>query len=274
MANIALYSAASGLSALNTELDVIANNLANVNTTGFKGSRVNFQDLLYQEKAAPGTENTNGDQAPTGQYVGLGVRVSGTQLDFRQGAFVQTANPLDLSIQDIGNFAQSFFRVKVEPDRAANGIAYTRAGNFTRNKDGELVLATDTGRRLDPTITIPQEATSVSVDSSGQVSYTTGADPNPQIAGQIELSGFVNPAGLKQIGENLYALTDASGPAIDGVPGEGQLGTIASGMLEASNVDPTKELVELIRTQRAFEMNSNVIRAADDTLRAVAQLRR
>ncbi|MBN8645624.1 MAG: flagellar basal-body rod protein FlgG [Planctomycetes bacterium] len=274
MAIVSLHSAASGLSALNTQLDVIANNLANVNTQGFKGSRVNFQDLLYQEKALPGTENAAGDQRPTGLYVGLGVKVSGTQLDFRQGSLLRTDNPLDMAIEENGNEVRSFFRVRVEPDRAPNGIAFTRAGNFTRNRDGELVLASDTGRRLDPPITIPQEAISISVNTDGEVFYTTAGSPTPQSAGRITLSGFINPAGLKQIGENLYTETEASGPAVDGNPGEGALGIIRGGVLEASNVDPTRELVELIRTQRAFEMNSNVIRAADDTLRAVAQLRR
>lgn len=274
MAINALYSAATGLSALNTQLDIISNNLANVNTNGFKASRANFQDLLYQEQSFPGTENANGDIRPTGLYVGMGVKVSGTQLDFRQGAPVTTGNPLDVMIQDPGNYARSFFRVQVEPDRSANGIAYTRAGNFTQNQNGELVLATDTGRRLEPVITIPADAISVSIANDGEVSYTTPANATPQVAGRILLAGFVNPAGLMQIGENLYAPTDSSGPAVDGNPGEGTLGTLSSGQLEASNVDPTKELIEMIKTQRAFEMNSNSIRAADDTLRAVAQLRR
>ncbi len=274
MAINALHSSASGLSALNTQLDVIANNLANVNTQGFKVSRVNFQDLLYQEKAHPGTENASGDQRPTGLYVGMGVKVSGTQLDFRPGPPVTTGNPLDLSIDESGGQAVSFFRVKVETDRAANGIAFTRAGNLGRNKNGELVLGNDVGRRLDPIITVPQDAQSISVASDGEVTYTSAGSPTPQTAGRVQLAGFINPEGLKQIGENLYAETDASGPPVDGNPGEGALGLIRSGTLEGSNVDPTSELVELIKTQRAFEMNSNVIRAADDTLRAVAQLRR
>lgn len=274
MAIVSLYSSASALSALNTQLDIISNNLANVNTQGFKGSRANFQDLLYQEKALPGTENANGDERPTGLYVGLGVKVSGTQLDFRPGPTVTTDNPLDLSIQDKGNYATSFFRVQVEPDTSTNGIAYTRAGNFTTNKDGELVLATDVGRRLDPRIVLPQDAQDISVSSDGEVTYTTAGNTTPQTAGKILLSSFINPAGLKQIGENLYVPTESSGPAVDGNPGEGALGLIKSGALEASNVDPTHELVEMIKTQRAFEMNSNSIRAADDTLRAVAQLRR
>ncbi len=274
MAIVSLHTAASGLSALNTQLDVIANNLANANTQGYKASRVNFQDMLYQEKAVPGTENANGDQRPTGIYVGLGVKVSGTQVDFSQGSLLRTDSPLDIAIEENGNEARSFFRVRVEPDRAPNGFAYTRAGNFTRNRDGELVLANDSGRRLDPPITLPPEALSITINTDGEVFYTTAGSPTPQSAGRIQLSGFVNPAGLKQVGENLFAETESSGPPVEGNPGEGALGILRSGVLEASNVDPTGELVELIRTQRAFEMNSNVIRAADETLRAVGQLRR
>lgn len=268
MAIVSLHSAASGLSALNTELDVIANNLANVNTTAFKASRVNFQDLLYQEKLIPGVENSNGDQRPTGLYVGVGVKVSGTQLNLDQGSLIPTGRDLDVAIDGEG-----FFRVLVETDRGVDGVAYTRAGAFTRNADGELVLATDQGRRLDPTIQIPEEATAFEIGADGQVTYITPGAPEPQVAGQIELTTFINPQGLKHIGENLYVETAASGDPLTGLPGTESLGLLQSGFIEASNVDPTLELVKLIKTQRAFEMNSNVIRAADETLRAVANLR-
>jgi flagellar basal-body rod protein FlgG len=264
---IALHSASTGLSALNTDLDVIANNLANVNTEGFKASRVNFQDLLYEERALPGTENTNGDNRPTGVYIGLGVRVSGTQLSFAQGAPLSTDRPLDLMIDGNG-----FFQLQIEDDRGPGGIGYSRAGNFTLNKDGEIVLANDQGRRLQPTITVPEDAISVSVSSDGRVFVLQPGNAEPTELGQIELASFVNPAGLKQIGENLYVESGASGPPITGEPGTTNLGLIRSGFLEGSNVDPTRELIDLIRTQRAFEMNSNVIRAADETLRAVANL--
>jgi flagellar basal-body rod protein FlgG len=269
MAIMALHSAQTGLSALNTELDVIANNLANVNTTGFKKSRVNFEDLLYQQRKLPGVENANGDRRPIGLYVGLGVKVSGTQLDFREGAPVSTERSLDLLIKGPG-----FFQVEVEPDRAEGGLAYTRNGAFTRNADGELVLASDTGRRLIPAITIPDDATAIDVDSNGEVFYMSPGDAEPQSAGVIELAAFVNPQGLAQLGETLFAETGGSGPPLTGDPGESGLGTIESGFLEGSNVDPTMELVKMIRTQRAFEMNSQTIRTADETLRAVAQLRR
>ncbi len=268
MAVIALQSAATGLSALSTELDVTANNLANVNTPAFKGSRVNFEDLLYQEKALPGVENANGDQRPTGVYVGLGVRVSGTQVNFAQGATIPTDQEFDFAIQGDG-----FFRVAVEPDRAPGGIAYTRLGSFTRNADGELVLTGTEGRRLDPGVTIPGDSTGFQVQADGTmwVSDPTGAATQ---VGTLELADFVNPQGLAQIGENLFAETDASGTPITGAPAQAGFGSIAQRQLEASNVDPTLELIKLIRTQRAFEMNSQSIRAADETLRAVAQLRR
>ncbi len=269
MAIMALHSAQTGLSALNTQLDVVANNLANVNTHGFKGSRTNFEDLIYQQRKLPGVENANGDRRPIGLYVGLGVKVTGTQLDFSEGPPLSTERPLDLLIKGDG-----FFQVEVEPDRAEGGVAYTRVGAFTRNPDGELVLASDTGRRLVPNITIPDDATAIDVDSNGEVFYTAPGEAEPQSAGVIELATFVNPQGLSQLGENLFGETAGSGPPVTGDPGEGPLGTIVSGFLEGSNVDPTMELVKMIRTQRAFEMNSQTIRAADETLRAVSQLRR
>jgi len=270
MAVIALQSAASGLAALNTQLDVIANNLANINTTGFKGSRANFQDLMYIERGQPGVENANGDERPTGLYVGLGVKVSGTQVTFEQGSPLTTQRPLDLMIDGLG-----FFKVSVE-DSLGGGqaAAYTRAGNFSLNSDGEMVLANDQGRRLDPIIQIPEDAIEVSIGPDGRVLYTTPGATEPSEAGIITIATFINPAGLKQVGENLFVETAASGPALEGNPAENNRGRIKQGVLETSNVDPTRELIEMIRTQRAFEMNSNSIRAADETLRSVAQLRR
>ena len=271
MAINALQSAASGLSALNTALDVTANNLANVNTPGFKGSRVNFQDLLYIEKAQPGTINSNEDQRPTGLYVGLGVKASGTQLDFTQGAQQQTGRQLDAMIEGAG-----FFQVAVEDSKGPNGKAYTRAGSLALNSKGELVLANDQGRRLQPVITIPTTAVqnSVSISPDGRVTFMEPGATDPTEAGQLELATFVNPAGLKQVGENLYVETTASGPPNTGVPASQDRGSIVQSVLEASNVDPTRELIDLIRTQRAFEMNSQSIRAADQALQTVAQLRR
>jgi len=269
MAITALHSASTGLTALSTQLDVAANNLANVNTDGFKSSRVNFQDLLYIEEAQPGVENANGDRRPTGLYVGLGVKVSGTQVDFSQGPLVNTGQDLDIAIEGNG-----FFQVQVEPDRASNGIAYTRAGSFTLNQDGEIVLANDQGRRLEPNITIPNDAESISISGDGQVFVQIPGSTDPQSIGQIELARFINRTGLKQIGENLFAETVASGPPTTDNPTQNGIGMLRQSFVEGSNVSPTRELIGLIRTQRAFEMNSQSIRTADEALQTIAQLRR
>ncbi|MGD9790269.1 MAG: flagellar basal-body rod protein FlgG [Phycisphaerales bacterium] len=268
MAINALQSAASALSALNTALDVTANNLANVNTAGFKSSRVNFQDLLYVEKAQPGSVNANGDQRPIGLSVGLGTRVSGTQLDFASGSAQFTGRPLDVMINGEG------FLVVGTEDAIGGGVAYTRAGNLALNRDGEIVMANDQGRRLQPSITVPPEAQDISIGADGLVTYVVPGDTNVTEAGRIEISTFVNPAGLRQVGENLFAETDASGAPTTGFPGDANRGKLSQNFLEASNVDPTRELIDLIRTQRAFEMNSQSIRAADETLRNVGQLTR
>lgn len=269
MAIIALQSAASALSALNTAMDVTANNLANMNTAGFKASRANFQDLLYVEQQQPGIRNANNDQRPLGLYVGLGTKVSGTQLDLKPGASIASNNPLDLMIDGNG-----FFRVQVQSSLGPGGFAYTRAGMFTVNADGDMVLASDTGRRLDPNINITPPYTGVSVDSSGQVLVQRPSSSTPDIAGTLTLTNFVNPSGLKSVGENLYVETAASGTAIEGKPGDDGFGQILGGRYENSNVDPTTELVNLIKVQRSFEMNSNSIRAADQALQTVAQLHR
>lgn len=268
MAIIALHSASTGLSALSTSLDVVANNLANANTDGFKASRVNFQDLLYIERAQPGVENANGDRRPTGLYVGLGVKVSGTQVDFGQGAPNPTDRPLDIMIDGEG-----FFQVEVGSD-IGQGLAYTRAGNFAVNETGQIVLASSGGRPLLPTITIPDGATNITITEDGRVNVTLPGQNEPEEIGVIELATFINPAGLKQIGENLYLPSAASGTAELGEPNENGRGSILQGMLESSNVDPVKELVNLIRTQRAFEMNSQSIQAADEALQTIGRLRR
>jgi len=267
MAIIALHSASTGLSSLSTELDIIANNLANVNTVGFKASRANFQDLLYLEKAQPGVENANGDQRPTGLFVGLGTKIAGTQLNFEEGPVQPTGRPLDLLVQGDG-----FFPVSVEDD--FGGLAYTRAGNFTLNAEGEIVLATDQGRRLEPSITVPEGATAITISADGIVSVLEPGETEISEIGQIQLATFINPAGLRQIGENLYVPTVASGDPSEGNPREDGRGALQQGMLEGSNVDPVTELVTLIKTQRAFEMNSQVIQAADETLQTVGNLRR
>jgi flagellar basal-body rod protein FlgG len=268
MAIIALHSASTALSALSTSLDVSANNLANANTDGFKASRTNFQDLMYLERAQPGVENANGDQRPTGLYVGLGTRLSGTQVDFEQGGVKPTNRDLDFFIEGDG-----FFPVKVSPDMSSDEVAYTRAGNFALNADGELVLATDQGRTLDPPIVIPPEANKVDVLADGTVQVRIPGADEPEDVGKIELATFVNPAGLRQLGENLYAPSAASGDPDRGPAGEDGRGKVGNGALEGSNVNPVTELVNLILTQRAFELNSQSIKAADEVLRTAGQLR-
>ena len=268
MATLALHSAATGLSAMSTSLDIIANNLANTNTDGFKASRANFQDLLYVERAQPGVENTIGQQRPTGLYVGLGVEISGTQVDFEQGAPNPTERPLDLMIDGNG-----FFPVEVEPD-LGDGIGYTRAGNFTLNSDGELVLANSSGRRLIPSITIPDEATNVTIQEDGTVSVSLPGTVEPTDVGVIDIVTFVNPTGLKQVGQNIFLESQASGSPESGQPTQANRGRILQGFLEASNVDPVKELVRLIKTQHTFELNSQTIQAADEALKTLTNLRR
>ncbi len=267
MALLALHSAATGLNALSTELDVTANNLANVNTTGFKAQRVNFEDLLYQHKRQPGVENALGDRTPAGLQVGLGVQVSNTQYNFAQGSAIDTGRPLDIYIEGDG-----FLEVDVLTEDGG-GIGYTRAGNLFANRDGDLVLGNSQGPRLVPGITLPAERRAVGIGADGTVSVTL-EDGTISNVGQIPLATFVNKEGLKSIGGNIFVETEASGPPIEGNPGEGSLGTLLNGHLETSNVDPVNELVSLIKTQRAFEMNSQTIQAADEVMQVVGNLRR
>ena len=268
MAVMALHSAATGLSALSTEIDIIANNLANVNTAGFKASRANFEDLLYQEKAQPGVENANGDQRPAGLFVGLGTRISNTQFDFSTGSPIDTGRELDLMVNGDG-----FFQVSILPE-IGDGIGYTRAGNFFINQDGDVVLGNSDGPRLDPPITVPADTLRIEVSADGSVFAFLPAQVEPTNVGQIQLTNFVNPHGLKTIGGNLYVESAASGPPIQGNPGEGSFGTVLQRFLESSNVDPVRELVTMIKTQRAFEMNSQTIQAADQALQVIGNLRR
>lgn len=269
MAILALNSSATGLSALSTDLDIIAHNLANVNTDGYKASRANFQDLLYIEKQQPGVRNANNDLRPTGLYVGLGVKVAGTQQNFSQGPVKPTGNELDIMIEGDG-----FYRVRVSDDIAPGGIAYTRAGNFTLNADGKIVLANDQGPILQPEITIPPDATKIDINADGLVLVQVPGQTDPQELGRIQLAKFINPAGLKQLGDNLWAETVASGSPLEGDPGTDGRGTIMQNMLEGSNVDPMTELVNMIQTQRAFELNSQAIKAADQMLQQISNLRR
>jgi len=269
MAVIALHTSATGLSALSTQLDVIANNLANVNTQGFKSSRVNFQDLMYIQRKQAGVENVNGDIRPIGLAVGLGVEVAGTQKNFSQGSIEPTGRDLDVAIEGRG-----FLQVSVDDETAEDGIAYTRFGALARDRDGRLVLATDEGRALVPEIEIDPTATRIDIGSDGTVTQFLGGGGEGEQVGQIELALFVNPAGLEEIGENLFLPTFGSGEPIPVLPGEEGAGTLLQGALESSNVEPVEELVGLIKTQRAFELNSQAIRAADETLQQINNLAR
>ena len=268
MAITALHSAATGLRALSTRIDVVANNLANAETTAFKRSRVNFEDLMYLQLKQPGVTNAAGDLTPAGIYVGLGTRISNTQIDLEQGSLENTARPLDVGIEGNG-----FFKVKIL-DSIGDGFGYTRNGNFFVNNQGDLVLGMGDGYKLIPPINIPADATDISISQDGNVQVIRAGQQDPTNVGQLRLTTFVNPQGLKLMGGSLYTETSASGDPIEGDPGENGTGTILQGFLEASNVDPVKELVTLIKTQRAFELNSQSIQTADQALQTVGNLRR
>ncbi len=268
MAVTALNAAASGMRALDEKLNVVANNLANINTEGFKRSRVNFEDLLYQVKREPGLRNVEQEPIPHGLLVGTGVKVSGTQLNFSPGSVDPTDRPLDWMIEGEG-----FFQVSTVQD-GDQTIAYSRAGNFARNSEGNIVLGSSDGPILEPPITLPNDTIETVIGANGEVSVRQQGAQTLNIVGQIELARFVNPEGLKQIGRNLYLETDASGVPVTGVPQTDGMGSIRQGQLEKSNVDPVRELIDLITTQRAFELNSQSIQSADETLQIVSNLRR
>lgn len=260
-----LYTAATGMEALETKLDVIANNMANINTTGFKKDRANFEDLFYRQQRLPGSIDADGNLTSTGIEVGLGTRVSSTQTNHAQGAMQATENPLDMAIEGDG-----FFKVST-----GNGDFYSRAGNFGINANNQLVLGSaHKGWVLEPAISIPPEAIDVSVSSDGIVEFRTSASPDLQQAGQMTIANFVNPDGLLKVGDNLYSATSASGAEILGIPGQDGFGVLAQGALEASNVEPVQELIDLITTQRAFELNSQVVQAGDQIMQVAANLRR
>jgi len=267
MAITALHAAASGLRALSTQIDVVSNNLANAETTAFKASRVNFQDLVYQELRQPGTANAQGDVAPSGIFVGLGTRVDNTQIDLTQGSLQATNAPLDLAIQGNG-----FFAIKMMQG-FGNGIGYTRAGNFFVNNKNELVLGIGEGYRLIPPISVPTGATTINIGQDGTIQVQQPGTGTMRTIGQLQITQFVNPQGLQLLGGSIYQQTDASGPPITSSPGTQGAGTTQQGFLEQSNVDPVTELVTLIKTQRAFEMNSQSIQTADQALQTVANLR-
>jgi flagellar basal-body rod protein FlgG len=256
----ALNAAATGMAAQQLNIDVVANNMANVNTTGFKKSRAEFQDLLYQTMRTPGGQSGNGASLPAGIQVGLGVRTVATQALHVQGAMKQTGNSLDLAIEGNG-----FFQVM----RPNGDIGYTRAGNLKTDADGRLV--TNDGFAIEPAITIPVDATSVSISATGLVSVVQPGSQNAVEVGQLQLANFANPGGLLEMGRSMYQATSASGQAIVMNPGEGGVGTVAQGFLEGSNVEVVNEMIDLIASQRAYEVNQRVIQAADEMLSRVSQ---
>lgn len=260
----ALWTAASGMRAQQLNVDVIANNLSNVNTTGFKKTRVDFQDLLYQTTRVPGSPVAQDTQIPTGLQVGHGVRPAATKKLFIQGNLIETRNDFDLIIEGLG-----FFQI-LGPDGTTT--YYTRDGAFQPDSQGRLVNAD--GFLLRDSITIPENATSISVGTDGTVSVLLDDEPAPQNIGQIELAKFVNPAGLTNIGHNLYQETNSSGQPITGSPADPGFGLIAQGFLEISNVEVVEEMVKMITAQRAYEANSRAILTSDDMLATANQLRR
>ncbi len=265
MAITALHTAATGMEALSTKIDVIANNIANADTVGFKSSRANFQDLLYQVRSQPGVQTGADTASPLGTQIGLGVAVSNTQLLFKQGSAMQTSQPLDVLIQGDG-----FFQLELP----GGGIGYTRAGNFVLNAQGELVLGHSRGYRLLNAPVIPDDAASDEVSVSSDGTVVAMIDGEPQELGQLQLARFINPGGLLQDGGNVYMQSAASGEPIEGVPGVNGIGSLLSGYLEQSTTEAVTELVELIKTQRVFQMNSQTIQSADEALQVIAQLAR
>ena len=258
--NQSLWISKTGLSAQDTRLATISNNLANAATVGYKRDNVVFEDLLYQIRRQPGAQSSQNTQLPSGLQVGTGVRVIGTQKEFSDGSFQVTENPLDLAIVGRG-----FFEILL-PD---GSTAYTRNGQFQINADGQVVNAR--GLELQPAITIPDNAQSISVSTDGIIEASIAGQTAPQTLGTITIANFVNPTGLQAIGSNLFAETAASGAPTTGNPGNQGLGRLEQGTLENANVDVVEELVGMITTQRTYEMNSKVISTADQMLQYVSQ---
>jgi flagellar basal-body rod protein FlgG len=257
-----LYTAATGMEAQQLKMDVISNNLANTSTTGFKKVRAEFEDLLSETLHGAAAPDPRGGTAPAPLQVGLGVRTGTTTRSFGQGELVTTNNPLDVAVEGAG-----FFRIT----RPNGEFAYTRAGNFRVDATGRLV--TQRGELLDPAITIPTDATEVQIQQDGTVLARTPGRPQPEQLGQLELFTFPNPAGLEAVGGNLLTETAGSGQAVQARPGELGAGTLAQGMLEGANVKAVEEMIEMISTQRAYELNSKVIQTADQMLQRLTNLR-
>ncbi|MCG7931596.1 MAG: flagellar basal-body rod protein FlgG [Candidatus Thiodiazotropha lotti] len=256
----ALWIAKTGLDAQQTNMSVISNNLSNVNTTGFKRDRAVFNNLIYQNLRQVGAQSSENTELPSGLMVGTGVRVVATQKEHSQGNIVQTGNSLDVAVQGKG-----YFQV-LHPD---GNIVYTRDGTFSLTADGNIV--TPNGYELQPAMTVPSNATSLTVGSDGVVSALVSGNSTPTQIGQVELGYFVNPQGLEPIGDNLFRETNASGGVNTAIPGNDSTGTLIQGALESSNVNVVEELVNMIETQRAYEMNSKAISTTDEMLSYVNQ---
>lgn len=256
----ALWVSKTGLAAQDVNLSTISNNLANVSTTGFKKDRAEFQDLLYQIRRQPGAQSTQNNELPSGLQLGTGVRISGTQKIFTTGSLQTTDNPLDMAINGRG-----FFQVLM-PDGTT---AYTRDGTFHLNSTGEVVTAN--GYQLQPAIVLPAQTQSFTVGTDGTVSITTQGTATAQTIGNIQTADFINPAGLQAVGNNLFLETAASGAPQISQPGLNGLGTVLQNTLENSNVSVVEELVNMITTQRAYEMNSKVISTADQMMSFITQ---
>ena len=259
----ALYTAASGMNAQQANIDNVANNLANVNTTGFKKSRVDFEDMVYQQIKAPGSSTSQEAESPVGLETGLGARAVATVRNFSVGNLRNTNGPLDLAIEGNG-----FFQISLP----GGETGYSRAGALHVNAEGGMVTAD--GFALEPQITIPPNALSVSISKDGIVSVALPNQTAPQQLGTIELATFQNPAGLQARGGNIFAATSASGDPVTGVPGTDGMGMVIQGFLEDSNVSVVEEMVQMILGQRAYEANSRVIRTADEMLQQVNNLAR
>ncbi len=256
-----LWTSTTGMSAQNLNMDVIANNLANVSTTGFKKSRADFQDLLYQIMKVPGSPTSADTKSPTGIQVGLGVKPAAITKIFTTGDIVQTNNTLDVAIE-----GQGFFQVLL-PD---GNTAYTRAGNL--KLDGEGRITTSDGYPIQPEITIPEDAREVTIGDTGVVSAILGSDTTSTELGNLDLVDFINESGLIAIGRNLFRETEASGAAIVGTPGTDGIGTLLQGYIEQSNVNLVEEMTQMITTQRAYEINSNVITTSDEMMKTVTNM--
>ncbi|MDX1597321.1 flagellar basal-body rod protein FlgG [uncultured Marinobacter sp.] len=254
----ALWVSKTGLSAMDTKMSTISNNLANVNTTGFKRDRAVFQDLLYQVNRQPGGLSSENSELPSGLQLGTGVRVVGTTKQFSQGNLEVTEQPLDMAVNGRG-----FLQVLL-PD---GQVAYTRDGQFQLNSDGDIV--NPDGYTLEPNINVPENATNITIGKDGTVTAVVDDQAAPVNLGEITLVDFINPQGLQAIGNNLYKETNASGDPAEGEPGIGGLGTLEQGAIESSNVEVVEELVSMITTQRAYEMNSKVVSSTDQMLQFI-----